>query len=141
MEACRKYTTIGMVYDFLVRMHQKTGQDYSFPATIAKLKTIPVALHCWQGDDVGGFDQKEKSLTGGIQTTGNYPGKARTPEELKKLQDEGNFSKLMVMQEELKTMPFGDVWEEYCKVCGKPVDGQWYPQIEKYEADVLSKRG
>ena len=61
--------------------------------------------------------------------------------ELKKLQDEGNFSKLMVMQEELKTMPFGDVWEEYCKVCGKPVDGQWYPQIEKYEADVLSKRG
>jgi len=61
--------------------------------------------------------------------------------ELKKLQDEGNFSKLMVMQEELKTMPFGDVWEEYCKVCGKPVDGAWYPQIEKYEADVLSKRG
>ena len=61
--------------------------------------------------------------------------------ELKKLQDEGNFSKLMVMQEELKTMPFGDVWEEYCKVCGKPVDGEWYPQIEKYEADVLSKRG
>ena len=51
-------------------------------AAIAKLKTVPVALHCWQGDDVGGFDQKEKALTGGIQTTGNYPGKARTPEEL-----------------------------------------------------------
>ena len=51
-------------------------------AAIARLMTAPVALHCWQGDDVGGFDQKEKSLTGGIQTTGNYPGKATTPEEL-----------------------------------------------------------
>ena len=62
-------------------------------------------------------------------------------ETLTKLQNEGNFTKLMVLQEELKTMPFGDVWEEYCKVCGKPVDGQWFPEIEKYEADVLSKRG
>ena len=51
-------------------------------AAIARLKTVPVALHCWQGDDVGGFDQKETSLSGGIQTTGNYPGKARTPQEL-----------------------------------------------------------
>ena len=60
---------------------------------------------------------------------------------LTQLQNEGNFTKLMVLQEELKTMPFGDVWEEYCKVCGKPADGQWFPEIEKYEADVLSKRG
>jgi len=51
-------------------------------AAIAALKNIPVALHCWQGDDVGGFDQKKKALTGGIQATGNYPGKARTPVEL-----------------------------------------------------------
>ena len=50
-------------------------------AAIAKLKTIPVSLHCWQGDDVTGFDH-DGPLTGGIQTTGNYPGKARTPEEL-----------------------------------------------------------
>ena len=60
--------------------------------------------------------------------------------ELKKLQDENNWSKLMVMQEELKTMPFSEIWEEYCNVCGKPVDGQWYPEIEKYEAEVQSKR-
>lgn len=47
------------------------------------LKTIPVALHCWQADDVRGFDtDPNKPLTGGIQTTGNYPGRARTPEEL-----------------------------------------------------------
>ena len=50
-------------------------------AVIAKLQNIPVAVHCWQGDDVKGFDQ-DGPLTGGIQTTGNYPGKARTPEEL-----------------------------------------------------------
>ena len=52
-------------------------------AAIAKLKSVPVALHCWQGDDVRGFDtDPNKPLTGGIQTTGNYPGRARTPEEL-----------------------------------------------------------
>lgn len=45
------------------------------------LKTIPVSMHCWQGDDVVGFDGAG-ALSGGIQTTGNYPGRARTPEEL-----------------------------------------------------------
>ncbi len=52
-------------------------------AAIAKLKSVPVSLHCWQGDDVRGFDtDPSKPLTGGIQTTGNYPGRASTPEEL-----------------------------------------------------------
>ncbi len=50
-------------------------------AVLNKIKTLPVSLHCWQGDDVKGFDQ-DGPLTGGIQATGNYPGKARTPEEL-----------------------------------------------------------
>ncbi len=48
----------------------------------ATLKEIPVSLHCWQGDDVIGFDG-EGALSGGIQTTGNYPGRARNFEELK----------------------------------------------------------
>ncbi len=48
---------------------------------LATLKNLPVSLHCWQGDDVTGFDH-DGPLTGGIQTTGNYPGKARNPEEL-----------------------------------------------------------
>lgn len=48
---------------------------------IEKLKTIPVSMHCWQGDDVIGFDH-DGPLTGGIQTTGNYPGKATNPEQL-----------------------------------------------------------
>ncbi len=52
-------------------------------AAIEALKTIPVSLHCWQGDDVRGFDtDPTKPLTGGIQTTGSYPGRARTPKEL-----------------------------------------------------------
>ena len=45
------------------------------------LKNVPISIHCWQGDDVVGFDSKE-ALSGGIQTTGNYPGKATTPEQL-----------------------------------------------------------
>ena len=45
------------------------------------LKNVSIAVHCWQGDDVVGFDSKE-ALSGGIQATGNYPGRARTPEEL-----------------------------------------------------------
>ncbi len=50
-------------------------------AAMERLSKAPVALHCWQGDDVTGFDH-DGPLTGGIQTTGNYPGKAKTPEEL-----------------------------------------------------------
>ena len=60
--------------------------------------------------------------------------------ELTKLQNEGNWTKLMVVQEELKTMPFGDIWDEYCRRCGKPADGEWFAQVEQYEADVQSKR-
>ena len=48
---------------------------------IKELKEIPISMHCWQGDDVRGFDF-EGDLSGGIQTTGNYPGRARTPDEL-----------------------------------------------------------
>src|SRR5450432_1173712 len=47
------------------------------------LATIPISLHCWQGDDVGGFEHFGSALTGGIMATGNYPGKARTPDELR----------------------------------------------------------
>ncbi len=44
---------------------------------------VPLSIHCWQGDDVIGFEKSAGSLTGGIQTTGNYPGKARTADELR----------------------------------------------------------
>lgn len=58
--------------------------------------------------------------------------------EQKTLQDESNFTKLMVVQEELKTLPFGDVWEQYLKECNAPLD--FYNEIEKYENEVLKKR-
>jgi L-rhamnose isomerase len=49
-----------------------------------RLSTVPISIHCWQGDDVGGFERADSQLDGGgIQTTGNYPGKARTPAELR----------------------------------------------------------
>ena len=66
-------------YEYAKEKYAKIGVDTD--KAIEILKTVPVSLHCWQGDDVKGFDQ-DGPLTGGIQTTGNYPGKARTPEEL-----------------------------------------------------------
>jgi L-rhamnose isomerase len=52
-------------------------------AVLQRLATIPISLHCWQGDDVGGFENASGELGGGIAVTGNYPGKARNPEELR----------------------------------------------------------
>jgi L-rhamnose isomerase len=51
--------------------------------TLERLAEIPLSLHCWQGDDVGGFESPDAELSGGIAATGNYPGKARTPDELR----------------------------------------------------------
>ncbi len=51
---------------------------------LAILRQIPISLHCWQGDDVGGFENTGTSLGGGLLTTGNYPGKARTAVELRR---------------------------------------------------------
>jgi L-rhamnose isomerase len=50
---------------------------------LTQLAGIPVSVHCWQGDDVGGFESAGEALGGGLAVTGNYPGKARTPEELR----------------------------------------------------------
>lgn len=60
--------------------------EYGVSADLAieKLEKISISLHCWQGDDVGGFETDNSELTGGgIQATGNYPGKARTADELR----------------------------------------------------------
>ncbi|MBP8128222.1 MAG: L-rhamnose isomerase [Candidatus Hydrogenedentes bacterium] len=53
------------------------------PAAMCRLAGIPISLHCWQGDDVGGFENVAAQSGGGIQATGNYPGKARTADELR----------------------------------------------------------
>ena len=62
-------------------------------------------------------------------------------EELKNIQDKDNWTELLVRQEEMKTLPFGEIWDEYCRSCGVPVDGEWFGEIQKYEAEVLSTRG
>ena len=70
---------MNQAYILAKETYAKIGIDTD--AVIAKLRNLPVSLHCWQGDDVKGFDFKG-DLSGGIQTTGNYPGRARTPDEL-----------------------------------------------------------
>ena len=52
-------------------------------AAMAALLAIPISVHCWQGDDVGGFERRSGTSGGGIQATGNHPGRARTPDELR----------------------------------------------------------
>jgi L-rhamnose isomerase len=52
-------------------------------AALARLARIPISIHCWQGDDVGGFESGSGELGSGLAVTGNYPGKARTPDELR----------------------------------------------------------
>ncbi len=66
-------------YEEAKEMYKAMGVDTE--KAIDMLKNVPVSMHCWQGDDVNGFDN-DGALTGGIQTTGNYPGRARTPQEL-----------------------------------------------------------
>ena len=66
-------------YDEAKAIYAAMGVDTD--KAIEILKNVPISMHCWQGDDVKGFDQ-DGPLTGGIQTTGNYPGKAMTPEQL-----------------------------------------------------------
>lgn len=66
-------------YQAAKSMYQNLGVDTD--AALEALKQIPISMHCWQGDDVTGFEGVGE-LSGGIQATGNYPGKARTPEEL-----------------------------------------------------------
>ena len=60
-------------------------------------------------------------------------------EDLKKLQDQGDWTRLMVRQEELKILPFGDVWNEYCEQCGTSEDG-WFDEALRYEEETLAKR-
>jgi L-rhamnose isomerase len=66
-------------YESAKELYASAGVDTE--AAMRKLAGIPISIHCWQGDDVTGFEGGS-GLTGGIQVTGNYPGRARTPEEL-----------------------------------------------------------
>ena len=80
---------------------------------------------------VTGFRNLQKALLFGLLQPNDM---------LKDLQDSGNWTKLMVVQEELKTLPFGDIWEEYCARCGKKAGLEWFNEIEAYEAEIMKER-
>ena len=71
---------MSQAYEIAKEKYAALGVDTE--QVLARLQAGPVSLHCWQGDDVGGFERVGE-LTGGIQVTGNYPGKATTPEQLR----------------------------------------------------------
>src|SRR5687767_12242105 len=69
-------------YELARQRYAELGVDTD--RALTTLATIPVSLHCWQGDDVGGFESAgDATLGGGLAVTGNYPGKARTADELR----------------------------------------------------------
>lgn len=68
-------------YDLAKAEYEKWGINVD--EVLKKLSEIKISIHCWQGDDVTGFEINEQELSGGIAATGNYPGKATTPEELR----------------------------------------------------------
>ncbi len=69
------------MYEMAKEIYAELGVDTD--RAIAETAEIPVSIQCWQGDDVSGFENPDGVLSGGIQTTGNYPGKATTIDELK----------------------------------------------------------
>ena len=74
-------SSIEKAYELAVERYASIGVDAG--NALKKLKEVPISLHCWQGDDVAGLETSDSVLDGGIQATGNYPGKARTGDELR----------------------------------------------------------
>ncbi len=69
-------------YELAKKEYEKWGIDVD--KALEDLKKVKISIHCWQGDDISGFEVNQKELSGGIAATGNYPGKARNAEELRK---------------------------------------------------------
>ena len=84
-------------YELARELYKGIGVDTD--AAIKRLSEIPISMHCWQGDDVSGFLFKDIALSGGIQTTGNYPGRAETAEQLR-----ADFSKAISLIPGIKSL-------------------------------------
>lgn len=93
--------------------------DY-FDASINRISAWTVGFRSWQ-----------KALLSALITPNDM---------LRKLQEEGNMTRLMVMQEEMKTLPFGDIWEKYCEECGVAADESWLDDVLAYEKKILAVR-
>ncbi len=74
-------SNLSKAYEIAKEIYAEIGVDTD--KALEKLKKIKISLNCWQGDDINGFLFKDQSLSGGIQATGDYPGKARTPAQLR----------------------------------------------------------
>ena len=72
-----------LAYSYTLARERYAALGVNVDAALAKLARIPISLHCWQRDDVGGFENTGGSWGGGLAVTGNYPGKARTADELR----------------------------------------------------------
>ncbi len=72
---------IELAYELAGERYAAMGVDTA--KVLQQLDEIPISIQCWQGDDVRGFENPTGDLTGGIQTSGNYPGRARTGDELR----------------------------------------------------------
>ena len=118
-------------YEYAKCVYAENGVDVE--AAMKKADAIPVSMHCWQGDDVIGFDGSD-SLSGGIQTTGNYPGRARTPDELR--QDIAFAKKLIPGETKL------NMHACYAEKNGKKVDRDAYT-IEQFQnwVDFAKEQG
>jgi L-rhamnose isomerase len=93
--------------------------DY-FDASINRISAWTVGFRSWQ-----------KALLSALLTPN---------EMLADLQNSANMTKLMVMQEEMKTLPFGDIWIKYCEECGVAADEGWLDNVLAYENEVLANR-
>ena len=68
---------------YVLARERFAGMGVDTESALRTLDSIPISIQCWQGDDVRGFENPEGALTGGIQTSGNYPGRARNADELR----------------------------------------------------------
>ncbi len=75
-------SSLDQAYSLAKERYAALGVDTD--TALTTLRTVPISLHCWQGDDVGGFENTGEGLGGGLAVTGNYPGKARNPDELRR---------------------------------------------------------
>lgn len=75
------FMSVNETFAYAKKEYERLGVDVE--KAIEKLKDVPISVHCWQGDDINGFEINKSELSGGIEVTGNYPGKARNPEELR----------------------------------------------------------
>ncbi|RAU58136.1 MULTISPECIES: L-rhamnose isomerase [Bacillus] len=73
--------TIRENYEVAKKEYEKWGINVD--EVLEQLKNVPISIHCWQGDDIAGFEVNKGELSGGIDVTGNYPGKATTPQQLR----------------------------------------------------------